>query len=114
TLVEGRERLLELARAANRLDDPLDPAAEVLVDLGRLPALGRAAERVADRRPCEAADGALGQQVTHLATDARPATRQILAELVEGDLVLEVLDEVRRRHLALPARVGRERHPVAL
>ena len=63
-LVERRERLLDLERPANRLDDPGHPAVEVRVDLVRLPALRRTAERVTDRGSGEAADGPVGQQVS--------------------------------------------------
>ena len=62
-LVERRERLLDPAGPPDRLDDALDPAAEVVVDLVRLPALRRPAERVADRRGGQAADGTIGEQV---------------------------------------------------
>ena len=63
-LPERRERLDDAELVTHRLDDPLDPAAEVVVDLARLPSLGRAAERVADGRAGEAADGAAIEQVS--------------------------------------------------
>src|SRR5439155_24812435 len=62
-LPEGRERLDQVALVPDRLDDALDPAAEVIVDLVRLPAFCRAAERIADRGTGEAADGAAFQEV---------------------------------------------------
>ena len=69
---------------------PLDPAVEVGVDLPRLPALGRAAERVADGRAGEAPGGPVGELVSvHVISSvvlvgwrpgrpARPAGREML------------------------------------
>ena len=78
----GENGLSDLLRVAHRLDDALDPAAVVLVDLVRLPALGGAAERVADGGAGEAADGTVGQLVSvHVDLSsvemvARPAGRE--------------------------------------
>jgi hypothetical protein len=47
-LPERRERLDRVPLVADRGDDPLDVAADVLADLVRLPALRRPAEGVAD------------------------------------------------------------------
>ena len=77
-LVERRERLLHLLRPPDRLDDPGHPAAEMGLDLVRLPPLGRAAERVADGCARQAADGPIGQQIsTHvLILDSRSSWPQ--------------------------------------
>ena len=63
-LVEGRERLLHVP--SWRIDStiPVTQPPKCVLDLVRLPALGGAAERVADGGAGEAADGPVGQQVS--------------------------------------------------
>ena len=71
-LVEGGKRLLNLLRASDRLDDPLDEAAEVILDLVGLPPLGRAAEGVADGSPRQTGDGPVCQRVfAHIVSSLR-------------------------------------------
>ncbi len=76
--VERRERLLDPPRPPDRFDDAVDPAAEVVRDLVRLPALRRSTESVTDRGAGQATDSSVGEQVSvhvRILACGRPARR---------------------------------------
>ena len=65
-LPERRERALLPTRAPDRLDDALDPATVVPVDLVRFKTFGGAAESIADRATGQAVDCPAGERSVRL------------------------------------------------